>query len=296
MFIIPNLQFLFFINQTNSWYRDLSRKFPISFHRRRNWLLCRRFAPRSRKRKIKKLSIPQKVCCVFPLTVCKQVKPPLLPRLCFIFLWTTRRASEVRFALMGQSLDFSSSFFLSLVSPVLCVYCVHTAEARLINAELRVHERTANRRLMNWLDRFYFRKPMGEERPAETRGLFGGPQQRPSVSARSLFKPLMNWSCCCCSPVSVYIVYSLSNVAQTQLLFPRSEPGCGCPAASRPSVYFASLYRSHFISRNNRATGCFRTSDRTHTHIYIYTVRPYFGVFDVYIGRRFPHRSTTDRR
>jgi hypothetical protein len=130
MFIIPNLQFLFFINQTNSWYRDLSRKFPISFHRRRNWLLCRRFAPRSRKRKIKKLSIPQKVCCVFPLTVCKQVKPPLLPRLCFIFLWTTRRASEVRFALMGQSLDFSSSFFLSLVSSVLCVYCVHTAEAR----------------------------------------------------------------------------------------------------------------------------------------------------------------------
>jgi hypothetical protein len=106
---------------------------------------------------------------------------------------------------------------------------------------------------------------MGEKRPAETRRLFGSPP----VSARSLLKPLMNWSCCCCSPVSVYIVYSLSNVPQTQLLFPRSEPGCGCPA-SRPSVYFASLYRSHFISRNNRATGCFRTSDRTHTHVYIY--------------------------
>jgi hypothetical protein len=45
-----------------------------------------------------------------------------------------------------------------------------------------------------------------------------------------------------------YIVYSLSN----STAFSRSE-SCCCPA-SRPSVYFASLYRFHFISRNNRAT------------------------------------------
>jgi hypothetical protein len=40
--------------------------------------------------------------------------------------------------------------FLRRVSPSpVCIYCVHTAEARVINAELCVHERTGKRRLMS---------------------------------------------------------------------------------------------------------------------------------------------------
>jgi hypothetical protein len=65
----------------------------------------------------------------------------------------------------------------------------------------------------------------------------------PPVSARALGSPQT------VDELTIfYIVYSLSN----STAFSRSE-SCCCPA-SRPSVYFASLYRSHFISRNNRAT------------------------------------------
>ncbi len=68
----------------------------------------------------------------------------------------------------------------------LCVYCVHTAEARVINAELCVHERTEKRCLMSWLDSFYFRKTMAKERPAEIRGLFNIPV---NIISRKIFLP-----------------------------------------------------------------------------------------------------------
>jgi hypothetical protein len=166
---------------------------------------------------------------------------------------------------MGKSLDFSSSFFLSL-SPVLCVFVYWHTQQRLTS--LTLSSACTNGRLMIWLDLFYFRKPMaGGGRPIYS-PVICDPQQPARLGTRSPQTVDELWSCCCCSPVSVYIVYSLSNVAQTQLLFPRSEPGCGCPAASRPSVYFAPLYRSHFISRNNRATPrmwlfCFETVEHT---------------------------------
>jgi hypothetical protein len=64
---------------------------------------------------------------------------------------------------MGKSLDFSSSFFLSLF-PVLCVFVYwHTAEAHLIDAELCVHERTAN----DLIGPFLFPKADGGGRPVD---------------------------------------------------------------------------------------------------------------------------------